>query len=82
MATDTIAGDRIRALAGHGPPGIAVCVAGPEGVRAAGAAGLADIAASVQASPWMVCPWLSVTKLVTARVPLTQTSARLSWPPR
>jgi CubicO group peptidase (beta-lactamase class C family) len=66
MATDTIAGDRIRALAGHGPPGIAVCVAGPEGVRAAGAAGLADIAASVQATPRIVCPWLSVTKLVTA----------------
>src|SRR6266498_1758643 len=66
MATDTIAGDRIRALAGRGPPGIAVCVAGPEGVRAAGADGLADIAASVQASPRMVCPWLSVTKLVTA----------------
>jgi len=41
-------------------------VAGPEGVRAAGPAGLADIAASVQASPRMVCPWLSVTKLVTA----------------
>jgi CubicO group peptidase (beta-lactamase class C family) len=66
MATDTIAGDRIRALAGHGPPGIVVCVVGPEGVRAAGAAGLADIAASIQASPRMICPWLSVTKLVTA----------------
>jgi CubicO group peptidase (beta-lactamase class C family) len=62
----TIAGERIRALAGDGVPGVAVLVAGPEGVRAAGAAGLADVAARVPASPGMVCPWFSMTKIVTA----------------
>jgi CubicO group peptidase (beta-lactamase class C family) len=66
MPASTIAGERIRALAGEGVPGIAVLVAGPEGVRAAGAAGLADIAGQVPASPDMVCPWFSMTKIVTA----------------
>jgi beta-lactamase family protein len=47
-------------------PGIVVLVAGPEGVRAAGGAGLADIAARIPASPGMVCPWFSMTKIVTA----------------
>jgi hypothetical protein len=62
MPASTIAGERIRALAGEGVPGIAVLVAGPEGVRAAGAAGLADIAGQVPASPDMVCPWFSMTR--------------------
>jgi hypothetical protein len=56
MITGPIAGDRIRALAGKGVPGIAVLVAGPEGVRAAGATGFADIAARRPASPSMLCP--------------------------
>jgi len=47
-------------------PGIAVVVAGPEGLRAAGAAGLADIVAHRPASLGMVCPWFSMTKVVTA----------------
>ena len=38
MPADAIASERIRALAGEGVPGVAVLVAGPEGVRAAGAA--------------------------------------------
>jgi CubicO group peptidase (beta-lactamase class C family) len=66
MATGAIASDRIRALAGHGVPGIVVSVAGPEGVRAVGATGVADIAAHVLASPSAVFPWFSMTKLVTA----------------
>ena len=66
MSADVIAGERIRALAGDAVPGVVVLVAGPEGVRAAGAAGLADIAARVPASPGMVCPWFSMTKMVTA----------------
>jgi CubicO group peptidase (beta-lactamase class C family) len=68
MSADTITSARIRALAGDDVPGIAVLVAGPEGVRAAGAAGLADIAARTPASPDMVCPWFSMTKIVTATV--------------
>jgi CubicO group peptidase (beta-lactamase class C family) len=66
MSAGTIEGKRIRALAGDHVPGIAVLVAGPEGVRAAGAAGLADIAGQVPAVPGMVCPWFSMTKIVTA----------------
>jgi CubicO group peptidase (beta-lactamase class C family) len=66
MPAGVIAGDRIRALAGNGVPGVAVLVAGPEGARAGGAAGFADIAARVPASPQMICPWFSMTKLVTA----------------
>jgi CubicO group peptidase (beta-lactamase class C family) len=66
MQAGMIAGDRIRALAGEGVPGVAVLVAGPEGVRAAGATGLADIAAHAPASAGMVCPWFSMTKIVTA----------------
>jgi CubicO group peptidase (beta-lactamase class C family) len=66
MSAGTIAGGRIRTLARDGVPGIAVLVVGPEGVRAAGATGLADIAGQVAASPAMVCPWFSMTKIVTA----------------
>jgi len=66
MPAATIAGERIRALAGGTVPGIAVVVAGPEGLRAAGAAGLADIVAHRPASLGMVCPWFSMTKVVTA----------------
>jgi CubicO group peptidase (beta-lactamase class C family) len=66
MPAGTIGGERIRALAGGAVVGIAVVVAGPEGVRAAGAAGLADIAAHRPASLGMVCPWFSMTKVVTA----------------
>ncbi len=43
MAAGAVAGERIRALAGDGVPGVAAPGARPEGVRAAGAAGLADM---------------------------------------
>ena len=68
MVAGVIAGERIRALAGGAVPGIAVLVTGPEGVRATGAAGFADVAGQVPASPGMVCPWFSMTKVVTATV--------------
>jgi hypothetical protein len=50
MSASVIEGERIRALAGGGVPGVAVLVAGPEGVRAAGA-GFADVAGRVPAWP-------------------------------
>ena len=40
MPAGAIAGERIRALAGAGAPGVVVLVAGPEGVRAARRPGL------------------------------------------
>jgi len=67
---NVIPADRIRAAAGDRVPGIAVVVVGPDGVQAVGAAGLADLAEHVPASPQMVCPWLSMTKLVTATTAL------------
>lgn len=66
MPAGVIAGERIRARAGEGVPGVVVLVAGPEGLRAAGAAGLADISGRVRAWPGMVCPWFSITKIATA----------------
>ena len=66
MPEAVIAGEHIRAAAGNGVPGAVVLVAGPDGVRARGSAGLADIAGQVPASPGMVCPWFSMTKIVTA----------------
>lgn len=71
--TDTIGGERIRAMVGDRVPGLVVMVVEPEGVHAAGADGLADIASQVPASSRMVCPWFSMTKLVTAT-----TAVRLS----
>jgi len=42
--TDTIPGERIRRVVGNRAPGIAVRVVDPDGVRATGADGWADIA--------------------------------------
>jgi CubicO group peptidase (beta-lactamase class C family) len=62
MAAGAVAGERIRALAGEGVPGVAALVAGPEGVRRPGQLGLL----TSPAGPGMVCPWFSMTKIVTA----------------
>jgi CubicO group peptidase (beta-lactamase class C family)/DNA-binding MarR family transcriptional regulator len=58
--------DRLRQVTHHGVPGIAVAIAGPEGLRETAAAGYADLAAREPASADMVCPWFSMTKIVTA----------------
>lgn len=57
---------RLRQLTGRDVPGIAIAIAGPEGLREAAAAGYADLAAPEPASADMVCPWFSMTKIVTA----------------
>lgn len=59
-------GRRLQALTPDRVPGLAVVVVGPEGARDVGAAGFADIAAGTEATPQMVCPWFSMTKIVTA----------------
>ncbi|HTS73064.1 MAG TPA: serine hydrolase domain-containing protein [Gaiellaceae bacterium] len=58
--------DRLRSLAGKRPPGIAAAVVRPDGVEAAAGAGSADLARGVDAAPEMVCPWFSMTKIVSA----------------
>jgi CubicO group peptidase (beta-lactamase class C family) len=58
--------DRLRQVTHHEVPGIAIAIAGPEGLRETAAAGYADLAAREPASADMVCPWFSMTKIVTA----------------
>jgi len=43
-----------------------VAVVGPEGTQVAVGAGHADLACGLPAAPQMVCPWFSMTKIVTA----------------
>ncbi len=57
---------RIHGALGDHVPGIAVAVVDPEGIRDAAGVGMADIASDLRASPEMVCPWFSMTKIATA----------------
>ncbi len=61
----TLAG-RLEPMVGAHVPGVAVAVVGAEGIRDAAGVGVADIAIGTAASPQMVCPWFSMTKIVTA----------------
>jgi CubicO group peptidase (beta-lactamase class C family) len=47
-----------------------MAIVGPEGVRVAAAAGFADLRSRVEASFRMVCPWFSMTKVLTATLAL------------
>ena len=64
--SQTLLGSRLQSLVPDRVPGLAVVVVGPEGVREVGAVGFAEIATRTQATPQMVCPWFSMTKIVTA----------------
>jgi CubicO group peptidase (beta-lactamase class C family) len=63
---DASISDRLRQVTSRDVPGIAIAIAGPEGLRETAAAGHADLAAGQPASVGMVCPWFSMTKIVTA----------------
>jgi CubicO group peptidase (beta-lactamase class C family) len=65
MSRDPLRG-RLLAFAPDRVPGLAVAVVGPEGVRDVGVVGFADVAARTEATSQMVCPWFSMTKIVTA----------------
>ena len=56
----------LRSLVPDRVPGLAVVIVGPEGVRGSVGVGFADMANRIEASPQMVCPWFSMTKIVTA----------------
>jgi CubicO group peptidase (beta-lactamase class C family) len=58
--------DRLRSVVDGRPPGIAVAVVTPERTEVAVGTGQADLARGLNASPRMVCPWFSMTKIVTA----------------
>jgi len=55
----------ISTIDGH-VPGIAVAVVDADGVRDTIGLGMADLADGRPASPEMVCPWFSMTKIATA----------------
>ena len=65
MAGTSLAG-RLGPLAGRAVPGIAAAIVGPGGLLDVAACGDADLAAGRPASAGMVCPWFSMTKIVTA----------------
>jgi CubicO group peptidase (beta-lactamase class C family) len=58
----------LRAILGGRVPGIAVAIVDADGVRASAGWGSADLASERPASVDMVCPWFSMTKIVTATV--------------
>lgn len=61
---------RLRSsLIGARPPGLAAAIVRPESTVTA-AVGAADIAGKIAASPQMICPWFSMTKIATATVAL------------
>ena len=66
MTTGTNLQHRLRETVGTSVPGIAVAVVDADGVRDAVAVGMADLRDGRPASPDMVCPWFSMTKIVTA----------------
>ena len=57
--------DAVVAAAGR-VPGVAVAIVDADGVRSSVGVGSADLASGRPASPEMVCPWFSMTKIVTA----------------
>jgi CubicO group peptidase (beta-lactamase class C family) len=58
--------DRLGSLGDRRPPGIAVAIVCPERVQLSFGVGQANLADGIAASPRMVCPWFSMTKIVTA----------------
>jgi CubicO group peptidase (beta-lactamase class C family) len=58
--------ERIRSVVGDDVPGVAVAVVGPDGILETAATGWADLITRRPASVDMVCPWFSMTKIVTA----------------
>jgi CubicO group peptidase (beta-lactamase class C family) len=57
---------RLRSTIDGHVPGVAVAVVDAGGVRATAGVGMADLAGGRPASPEMVCPWFSMTKIATA----------------
>ncbi len=64
--TEELFTDRVGSVVDGHPPGIAVAIVRPDGVQTAVGIGGADLAHGIDASPRMVCPWFSMTKIVTA----------------
>lgn len=59
------------ARAAAGVPGVAMVVVGPEGVRARGAVGYADLTSRTPMATDVAGPWFSMTKIATATLALS-----------
>ena len=66
MATDVRLQQGAREAVAGRAPGVAVQVIGIDDVRASAGVGSADLAADSAMTPDSVCPWFSMTKIVTA----------------
>ncbi|MGZ6543761.1 MAG: serine hydrolase domain-containing protein [Actinomycetota bacterium] len=77
VTTGTNLQHRLRETAGTSVPGIAVAVVDPDGVRDVVAVGKADLRDGLPASAEMVCPWFSMTKIVTATAAMRLTERGL-----
>ncbi len=66
MTTSSNLEIRLHDTVGGHVPGIAVAVVDADGIRDAIGVGMADLADGRPASPAMVCPWFSMTKIATA----------------
>ena len=66
MATDVSLQQRVREVVAERVPGVAVQVVGLDGLHASAGVGSADLAADRPMTPDSVCPWFSMTKIVTA----------------
>lgn len=60
--------DALAGIVADTVPGVAAAIVGPDGVRATCTFGYADLASERPAATAMVCPWFSMTKIVTATV--------------
>jgi CubicO group peptidase (beta-lactamase class C family) len=58
-------------------PGISIAIAGHEGLWEATGVGNADLAARLPASADMICPWFSMTKIITASMAMRLTDQGL-----
>ena len=65
---ETLLADRIRSATSGRPPGIAAAIVRLGEVETAVGVGYADLSRQVAASPQMVCPWFSMTKIASATV--------------
>jgi CubicO group peptidase (beta-lactamase class C family) len=65
-APETVLADRIRSATNGSPPGIAAAIVRPSRDETAVAVGYADLSREVAATPHMVCPWFSMTKIISA----------------
>jgi CubicO group peptidase (beta-lactamase class C family) len=74
---DLTLANRLRTVVGSSVPGVVVAIVDAEGIRARAALGAADLATGTAASTQMLCPWFSMTKVVTVTAAMRLAEAGL-----